>query len=621
MKRKKEQKKRTLREEWALLWRAVRLWNRIMPHFWFWQILCTILETFSPYFALYMSARMINELTGTCDFSRLLRLAGITVGGGFLLAVLGKFTQSRRDIKDYLMWNRHEAYMTDVQNKMKYEHLENPDVILLRSQISANMNATGGGMLVVKWAFSGLLGGILDVAFSVSLTVSMFTMRAQGDYTGIFAFINSPFSAALIAGMIFVSAFFSIRIFAARSEIMDGITGDLAQENTRYSAYSRLWGADMTLFGLHRIVIEEFRKYQLRPKWVLAREKVSIRYSVISAFCDTFLNLAIFLFVAAKVYIGVFGIGNFILYQGTVSRFVNAVSSIATEIGRLRYNNKYLVDLYKYLDLSREEDTGEVSVEPSTESDWSIEFCDVSFKYPRTDTWVLRHVNIKLKSDEKMAIVGENGSGKTTFIKLLCRFFTPTEGKILLNGRNIADYRYDEYIKLFSVVLQDFTLFAFPLGENVAANRFYDEAKVRDCLTRSGLDKKINKLDGTSKNALEYAIGREYDVTGIEFSGGERQKIALARALYKDAPFIILDEPTSALDPIAEAAVYEDFGKIVKNKAAVFISHRLSSCRFCDSIAVFDGGKLVQQGSHDLLIRDTQGKYCMLWNAQAQYYT
>ncbi len=621
MKRKKEQEKRTLKDEWALLWRAIRLWNQFMPHFWFWQILSTLLEAFSPYFVLYMSAYMINELTGACDYKRLLLLAGITIGGGFLISIVKKLINSRRNIKDYLMWNRHEAYMTDVQNKMKYEHLENPDVILLRSRISANMNATGGGMLVVKWAFSNLLGCILDIAFSVSLTVSMFTMRAPGEYVGIFAFINSPISAVVIVTMILVSTFFSIRIFAARTEKIDMITGDLAQANTRYSAYSGLWGADMTLYKVHRIVMDEFRKYQLRPKWVLMREKVSIRYSAISIFCDTLLNLAIFLFVAAKVYIGVFGIGNFILYQGTVSRFVNAVSSIATEIGRLRYNNKYLVDLYKYLDLSSEDDKGKLSVKQSADSNWIIDFCDVSFKYPRTDTWVLRHVNIKLKSNEKLAIVGENGSGKTTFIKLLCRFFEPTDGKILLNGRDIADYQYYEYIKLLSVVLQDFSLFAFSLGENVASCRSYDDAKVRDCLRRSGLDEKINGLDGASKNALEYSIGREYDMEGIEFSGGERQKIALARALYKDAPFIILDEPTAALDPIAEAAVYEDFGKIVKNKAAVFISHRLSSCRFCDSIAVFDCGKLVQQGSHDSLIKDTQGKYCMLWNAQAQYYT
>lgn len=621
MKHKKKQAKRMLRDDWALLWRAIRLWNLIMPHFWLWQILCTILETFSPYFALYMSARMINELTGACDFKHLLLLAGITVGGGFFISIVTKLIRSRRNIKDYLMWNQHEAYMTDVQNKMKYEHLENPDVILLRSRISANMNATGGGMMVVKWAFSNLLSCMLDIAFSVSLTVSMFTMCASGEYTGIFAFVNSPISAALIAALILASAFFSIRIFIARTEKNDMITGDLAQANTHYSAYSRLWGADMTLFNLHRIVMDEFQKYQLRPKWVLMREKVSIRYSTVSAFCDTLLNLVIFLFVAAKVYIGAFGIGNFILYQGTVSRFVNAVSSVATEIGRLRYNNKYLVELYKYLDLSGEDDKGELSVKQSDDGDLSIEFCDVSFKYPRTDTWVLRHVNIKLKSNEKLAIVGENGSGKTTFIKLLCRFFEPTDGKILLNGRDIADYKYDEYIKLLSVVLQDFTLFAFSLGENVAACRSYDEAKVRDCLKRSGLEEKINGLDGTSKTALEYGIGREYDMAGIEFSGGERQKIALARALYKDAPFIILDEPTAALDPIAEAAVYEDFGKIVKNNAAVFISHRLSSCRFCDSIAVFDHGKLVQQGSHAALIKEANGKYYMLWNAQAQYYT
>ena len=248
----------------------------------------------------------------------------------------------------------------------------------------------------------------------------------------------------------------------------------------------------------------------------------------------------------------------------------------------------------------------------------------MSFKYPRTDNYALRHVNMRFKIGDKLAIVGENGSGKTTFIKLLCRLYDPTEGKILLNGIDITRYRYNEYMALFSVVFQDYTLFDFSIGDNVAASMQYDEEKVRDCLIRAGMGEKLSSLDmdakAKGKNALDFSIGRSYDSEGIDISGGERQKIALARVLYKDAPFVILDEPTAALDPIAEAAVYEDFNKITEDKTAVFISHRLSSCRFCDTIAVFDKGQLVQKGSHDSLVAVADGKYAELWSAQAQYY-
>ncbi|MDE5819744.1 MAG: ABC transporter ATP-binding protein/permease [Lachnospiraceae bacterium] len=616
--------KRTFREECRLIGRGVKLMNEIVPHFLLFQVLYAIAETFSPYFGLYMSAQMVNELAGDCDYKRLLRLAGITVVGGLLISIAIKLLQSRRQICEELRWHKHEAFMMDRQNEFQYEHLEDPDVLLRRSEILAGMNATGAGLADLMWQLLDLFSSILGIVFSASLTVSMFTMTAQGEYAGVFGFINSPASAVVILALIMITALCSIKISAARAMGQQKALGKLAKSNMRYSAFARLWGVDMVVFDLNRIVLDEIRKNQLRPGWVEELEKVTIKYNFRSILLNAALNLCIFLFIAAKTFIGVCGIGSFILYQGTTKRFIEAVAGIAAGIGRLRQNNPYLVSLYEYLDLPNDMYKGTLAVEKRDDIDYEIEFRDVSFRYPRADAWALRHVSMKFRIGDKLAIVGENGSGKTTFIKLLCRLYDPTEGKILLNGIDITRYRYDEYLALLSVVFQDYKLLDLPLGENVAISDTYDETKVRGCLIRAGLGDKLESLDKDpdvkEKDALKRAIGQKYDSEGIDFSGGEKQKIALARALYKDAPFVVLDEPTAALDPIAEAAVYENFNVLVEHKTSVFISHRLSSCRFCDSIAVFDHGQLIQKGSHDVLVADAGGKYSKLWHAQAQYY-
>ena len=258
---------------------------------------------------------------------------------------------------------------------------------------------------------------------------------------------------------------------------------------------------------------------------------------------------------------------------------------------------------------------GSLTTEKRSDRKYEIEFKDVSFRYPGTSTWALRHVSMKFDVGGRLAVVGENGSGKTTFIKLLCRLYDPDEGEIRLNGIDIRKYRYDNYLALFSVVFQDFQLLAQPLAANVAAAEDYDRERAARCLEKAGFGARLAEL----LNGLDTCLYRDFEEDGVEISGGEAQKIALARVLYQDAPFIVLDEPTAALDPEAEAEVYTKFNDIVEDKTAIYISHRLSSCRFCDQIAVFDGGQVVQQGSHDQLIRE-EGKYQSLWNAQAQYY-
>ena len=201
-------------------------------------------------------------------------------------------------------------------------------------------------------------------------------------------------------------------------------------------------------------------------------------------------------------------------------------------------------------------------------------------------------------------------------MKLLCRLYDPTEGQILLNGTDIREYDYDEYLNLFSFVFQDFKLFALPLGENIAAADTVDAARAEDCIRKAALYDRYREMP----DGLETWLYHDLSEKGVEISGGEAQKIALARALYKESPVIVLDEPTAALDPIAEEQVYAGFSNTVGDRTAVYISHRLSSCRFCDEITVFDKGRIVQNGTHEELMEEENGQYRELWEAQAKYY-
>ncbi len=245
-----------------------------------------------------------------------------------------------------------------------------------------------------------------------------------------------------------------------------------------------------------------------------------------------------------------------------------------------------------------------------------IEFSHVSFKYPRSEQYVLKDINIKITSGEHLSVVGLNGAGKTTFIKLLCRLYDVTEGEILIDGVNIKEYSEEEYRKLFAVVFQDFKLFAFSLRENISFGEEVKEEGVNNVLSLSGFYEDAQKLP----QGLDTMLYKSFDEKGTELSGGQQQKTAIARALYKNAPIVILDEPTAALDPVAEYDIYRRFDTLVGGKTAIYISHRLSSCKFCDRIAVFAENTIKEYGTHDELVDKENGIYAELFAAQAQYY-
>lgn len=614
---KQNKQKRSFAEDFRIIRRGIKiLWN-IDPRRLLWQAAYALTSTAFPYFAVYMSAMIVNELAGEHRAERLILLSAVCVGGAFILSIINRFISGKYNVISKT-WDYKIYYMmSDVQNKMKYGHLEDPGTVLLREQIIAGMNATGAGLPSVGHELYLLMINLFGMITAASLTVTMFTaMPKIGGLRGFLGFANSYFAVAALIVVLIIETAIRTKIYKKATEQYIHAWDNLAESNTKVMAYNTINGVDINIFNLKRIILDEYAKIMINPSYVKKAEKVRLKYEPIDTVICHVRKIFILAIVAARVAVGALSIGDYILYNNTVGKFMYHITDFVAGISRLRVNNQYLLRLYEYLDLPDDMYHGTLAVEKRDDIDYEIEFRNVSFKYPRTDVYALKNVSIKFRIGEKLAIVGENGSGKTTFIKLLCRLYDPTEGVILLNGIDISRYRYNEYMKLFSVVFQDYKLFDFSLAANVSAEHEYDGDRVRDCLVRSGLGERLSELE----RGIETPVHRGYENDGVDFSGGEEQKIALARALYKDAPFVVLDEPTASLDPIAEAEVYANFNSLVENKTSVFISHRLSSCRFCDSIAVFEGGSIVQRGSHDELMTNEDGKYHQLWCAQAQYY-
>ncbi len=318
-----------------------------------------------------------------------------------------------------------------------------------------------------------------------------------------------------------------------------------------------------------------------------------------------------------KILAGAVSVGGLIQYTGAVTQLSTGFLGLIEgweELSVYLASMAYLLDFYER---KNKYETGSIPVEKRLDYVYELEFHNVSFTYPGTQELVLKNVSCKLNLKQKMAVVGPNGAGKSTFIKLLRRLYEPDSGMITLNGVDIRKYDYQEYLSLFGVVFQDFTLFPYSVAENIASGQSPDEGRVWQVLRQVGLEERIRRLPG-GVNTPVFTHG---DAEGVNFSGGELQKLAIARALYRDAPVVILDEPTAALDPLGEYEIYSHFDSLVKDKTSIFISHRMSSCRFCEDIIVFKDGQIRERGSHDSLLARPDGLYADMWRAQAQYYT
>lgn len=328
-------------------------------------------------------------------------------------------------------------------------------------------------------------------------------------------------------------------------------------------------------------------------------------------------DIAIYLILSLQVIYSSMTVGDFSMYLTAAGAFSSCIMGISSNWMNLVFQTSwYLNDYRRCLDYGENERKNSGSRHIDIPKNVEIEFRDVSFKYPKTDRMILEHVNITVRQGETLSIVGVNGAGKTTFVRLLCRFYEPTAGEIFVNGIPAKDIALEDYYKLIGVVFQDFSLFSFTVAENIAMDTEPDTEKLDDAIVKCGLTERIKTLP----RGVDTYIYKEFDPDGIELSGGEGQKVAIARAVYRDAPIIIFDEPTSALDPIAEYNIYRNFHELANGKTAIYISHRLSSTRFTDKIAVFANGTVSEYGTHDELMQTDDGIYRKMFSMQAEYY-
>ena len=602
-----------LKERIAVTRRGYRMLAEYCPRLIRTKVIAAAAEALTPFVTIWFSGQIINEIAGNRDIGTLVLLVVLTVVLGFAFSMTRNALNRVISEKESRMWNDFTKIFTDKQMNMDFAGLEDQEIQKQRQKAQENLFMFGNGLGQLIWDTPSLVKVIVGIAASVAMTASLFAARTGN------AALDSRLWIAAAAGIMVLSGLIGARLRRREEAVFKRWTDNTVWYNRAFTFYGYALYAetarakDVRLYRQDRIadrVMRELDEHNRKSSGLLNRMSacqglLELSRGVCNALC--------YLFVAAKAGLGAFAVGSVVQYVGALMELVKSVSDLFFVITENRVYTGHLQKLFEYLDLPDAKHQGS---RPVSGTDHTIEFRNVSFRYPGSETDVLENVSITLHAGRKQALVGANGAGKTTFVKLLCRLYDPTEGQILLDGTDIREYDYDQYLNLFSFVFQDFKLFALPLGQNIAASETCDTERAEDCIRKAALEERYREMP----DGLETWLYHDLSEKGVEISGGEAQKIALARALYKGSPVIVLDEPTAALDPIAEAQVYAGFSSMVEDRTAVYISHRLSSCQFCDEITVFDKGRIVQQGTHAELLENPDGKYRELWDAQAQYY-
>lgn len=586
-----------LMKDFKVIFFILRLAHRISKTYIFIVITSSVVTAVMPFLNLVMMKLVIDELMGARRIETFVWLVAIVALGNFLLNVISRCLKTKVNVKNEELLNGFDAMVGEKIMSLDFQMIEDPEILDLKERALFPIHNQGALYRVIDYSMT---------LFSTILTM-----------IGLIAMISmlNP----LIILFLFLMAILTALMNKKAQQVMFKFFQLLIPVNRKFGYFGSLtsdfsYGKDIRLYKMDDLIMNRIDDYNHTTLTVFTDlYEVLGKYAAYSEIMMQIQMVFVYLYMVYKVVVKSIGLGDFTMYASAATQFGQCLSQLLNTYMEMSQMCRYM-ESYMEFDALKPSTLNGTRKEVKTLTP-TIEFKEVSFKYPKSDVYVLDNVNITIEPGEKLSIVGLNGAGKTTFIKLLTRLYEPTSGAIYLNGVNILEYDLKEYLELMSVVFQDFKLLAFSVKENIVFDQVEQGETIIQVLKEAGFEEDLEKLP----KGIETPIYKTFEEDGIEFSGGQSQKIAISRAIYKNSPIVILDEPTSALDPIAEYDIYHRFNELVGDKTTIYISHRLSSCLFCDRIAVFKEGQIVELGTHDALMKE-QGLYQEMYAAQARYY-
>ncbi len=558
----------------------------------------TVLNAVYPFIPILILPLIIQELLGERDLFKMLAYVVIIVAGQGIINLASPLLNIQMEKYDERFQNYFTCEMSRRIMELDFQLTENKDALDQAEKARTGMSWYSGGVHGICTDVFNCVSEIIRLAGSVVLIA-----------------LNAPFLFVITLTLTALNVLRQNKLNKIELESYQ----NLSKTNRIFSylgweLQNFRYAKDIRLYGAKDMMVEKVKYYNDKQTDEWARKaNATLPFELIGNVFSAARDIATYFYLGITVITGGMTIPIFTQMLSVGGTFHNSTQSLMDDIQQLVKNTSYAYEYVKFMNYPAAIEKGDLHVKNQPHT---IEFKNVSFTYPNTDVKVLDGVSITLEQGEHLSVVGLNGAGKTTFVKLLCRLYDPTDGEILLDGINIKKYDYEEYMQLFSPVFQDFKLFSFTLKENIALDSDCENSEIERLAESVGLKDKLNSLE----KGADTVLFRDFDENGVEPSGGEQQKIAIARALYKKSPVVILDEPTAALDPIAEYDIYRQFDSLVGGKTAIYISHRLSSCKFCDKVAVFDGGRVAEYGTHDQLVEIKGGLYARMFAAQAKYY-
>ncbi|MHC1748508.1 MAG: ABC transporter ATP-binding protein [Cellulosilyticaceae bacterium] len=560
-----------------------------------------IINSIMPLVTIIMPKYIIDELIGEKDIKKIILYVVILVGINLVGGILSSFLSEKVFTSKNIIFNKFQSFITNKLAMCDYEQIENAEFLDIKEKAHKFLYANGQGFGVVLDSFMNILGkififaGIITIisTLNIGIVIIFIILVLLNTY------VESKAKAKYVA----------LDMKKAPIERKTSYLINLVEDFT--------FAKEIRLYNLKDYLMNKLSHHlNESANFYNTQVKIANRTQYFSKITTGIREIVAYGYLIGQTISLQISIGDFSMYIAAIAQFSGAMNDVMQSIINIKQFSMYYEALDKFINVPEKmRMNSDLNL---MEGPYDIEFKDVSFKYPGQEKFTLEHINLCIRSGEKLSIVGENGAGKTTFIKLLIRLYDPTEGVILLNGVDIRKIQYDQYQSVLSAVFQDFKLFSFSLKENITFN---DVENVKDevvekYLEQSGVMSKVTTLD----KGIHTSIHKNFDMEGFEPSGGEAQKIALGRALYKNTPIVILDEPTAALDPRAEYEIYQHFNEMIEGKTAIYISHRLSSTRFCDKIVTLKQGCIYEYGTHEELV-EKDGLYAELFHMQAQFYT